>query len=122
MYCIFHLVSHFCISCVLRLTSSFTSFLAIFLIRFLFSLEYSRSACFSLYIISFDKQLYIKIAANQYKCLIWHCQIFYALYLCLVSCALRFLPYLSLYLLPHVLSSFRSSLSIINQLIFFSIL
>lgn len=85
-----------CILCVMSLALS----LALSLIRFLFSLRYSRFAYFSLYIISLDKQLQIELAANQYRCLIQCCWVSYALHLCLVSYILRHSTHFLARLLP----------------------
>ena len=66
----------------LLLDSSLTLSLA----GFSFSLRYSRSACFSIYIIGLDKQLYIKLVDNQYRRLIsfvWSCNIY------LTFCSIR---------------------------------
>ncbi len=53
---------------------------------------------FLLYIVSLDKQLYVELAVNQYRCLVKRCRVSCALRLYLISCALRFsrlLPCLS---------------------------
>ena len=60
----------FGILCVASLTSFLGSSLALSLVKFLFLLEYSRSARFSFYIVGLDKQLYVELVANQYRCLI----------------------------------------------------
>ena len=97
-----HVIFYLCfIFCVLHLAS----FLILSLVRFPFSLRYNRFTRFSLYIISLDKQLYVKLVANQYKCFIWRRW---------VSCALHLL----LCLLSHLLSSFCSLLGAVNLLVF----
>ncbi len=44
--------------------------LALSLVGFPFSLWCSRSAQFSLYIVGLDKQSYVELVANHYKCLV----------------------------------------------------
>ena len=134
MHCVSCLISCFYMSCALRLAL----FLGLSLIGFLFSLGCSRSAYFSLYIISFDKQSYVKIAANQYRYFVYCCWVFYILRFCVISYALCLLPYFLpcflLHLLPYLLpcllscflsgflSSFHICLDIVDLLIFLSTL
>ena len=49
---------------------SFALSLALSFVIFLCSLEYNRSAHYSLYIIGFNKKLYVELIANQYRCFI----------------------------------------------------
>ncbi len=102
----------FCyVSCLVSYLFSFYSFLKIGdLIIFLF------------YIISLDKQLYVELVVNQYRCLVWRCWIFYILRFCLVSCGLCFLPCFLLCLLLYLLLGFYSPLYIVDLLIFLSTL
>ena len=110
LYVAFHLISYLCLMfCALCLTFS----LALSLVGFLFSLRYSKFARFSFYIVSLDKQLYVKLVANQYRCLVWCCWVSYTLYLlfCLLLC-----------LLPYLLLDFFSPLDVVDLLVFFSAL
>ncbi len=67
---------------------------------------------FSLYIVSLDKQLYVELAINQYRCLVWRRW---------VSCALRLLR-LSPRLSPCLLSGFHSHCCALDLLRFLSTL
>ena len=66
LYIVFF-ASSLTLSLLLSLTLFFALFLvlsfALSLVGFPFSLRYSRSTCFSLYIINLDKQLYVELAA-----------------------------------------------------------
>lgn len=120
--CITFLALFFClclISCALRFLlcflpyilciASLTMFLA-YWISVLF--ECNKSAWFSLYIISFDKQLSVELAANQYRYLVWHYWVFCVLRLCLVSGALRLLLLLFVLCVLYLVLSFASSLAL----------
>lgn len=82
-----------CILCIMFFASSFASSLtsslalslaqsfALSLIRFLSLLQISRSACSLFCITSLDKQSYVELVANQYKCFVgfvWHCNVYLA--------------------------------------------
>ncbi len=74
-----------------------------------------------LYIVSIDKQLYIELAVNKYRCLVWRRQVSCALRLCHMSCALRLLRF-STRLLPYLLSGFLSRCGAVDLLGFLSTL
>ena len=70
-----------CILCIMSLNLFFGLSLALSLVGFPFLLGCSRSARFSLYIVGLDKQSYIELIANQYRCyigLVWRCNIYLA--------------------------------------------
>lgn len=91
-----HLVSCF-VSGAFRLLPRLLSYV---LSGFPFDLSIVDLLVFSLYIISFDKQMYVKLATNYYRYLVWRYR---------MSCVLRFSPCLSLvgssalHLLPGLL-------------------
>ncbi len=79
---------------------------------FCFRLSVVDLLVFLLYIISLDKQSYVELVVNQYRCLVWRCQVSCALHL------LRLLPRL----LPCLLLGFRSCCGVVDLLGFLSIL
>ena len=145
IYYISCLISRFCVSYVLCLALSLTNhilyvaslpyvlcimffslsfalflklFFALFLVKFFFSFGYNQFTHFAFYIVSFDKQLYVELATNQWRCYIWCNQMSCTLCLCFVSYILCLL----LCFLPYFLSSFRFPLGAIDLLVFLSIL
>lgn len=100
--------------------------------EFCFCLSTVNLLVFSLYIISHDKQSYVELAANKYRCLVWRCQVSCTLYLlsrllrlhsifCIASLALSlaFCLRRCIFLLVSCLSGFHFCLSIVDLLVFF---
>ncbi len=145
IFSVSHHISYFCMSSILRFSpyrwlyvlyvTSLTLFFTLCLMRCISRLVFHLFGfccypnvidflVFLLYIISFDKQLYVKVAINKYKFLVERYWMFCALYLYVVYYMLYFLSHLLscllLCLLLYLFLDFYSSLDIIDLLVFFS--
>lgn len=121
MRCVSRLVSPFMsydVLCITFLDSSLGSSLvlsfglsiALSFVKLLFFLEYSRSAYFFFYIINLEKQLYVELAANQYRYLVLRCWVSCAFNLspCFLFYSLWYLIYCVFWLVSQLVSCFLS--------------